>query len=188
MGRDADVERLRSGDHGALGPLLGRFGQRLYRFLLRLVRDASTAEDLFQQTWVRAVERIGRYDPHREFAPWLFAVARNLAIDELRRLRPESLDEAEEPGRHAGVAEDVERRYIETFERDQRVRQVRHALGELSVADREALTLRFEDEMTLPQMAEVLGVPLPTAKARLYRAMTRLEERLRALDPRRSWA
>ena len=92
----------------------------------------ATAEDLFQQTWVRAVERIGRYDPRREFAPWLFAVARNLAIDELRRLRPESLEEADEPDGHAGAAEDVERRYIETFERDERVRRVRNALGQLS--------------------------------------------------------
>jgi RNA polymerase sigma-70 factor (ECF subfamily) len=188
LGRDADVERLRSGDHGALGPLLGRFGQRLYRYLLRLVRDQAAADDLFQQTWVRAVERIERYDPRRDFAPWLFAVARNLAIDELRRLRPESIEEAEDADLPASRAEDVERGYIERIERDERARRVRDVLGQLSLGDREALTLRFEEDMTLPQMAELLGVPLPTAKARLYRAMARLEGRLRALGSPGGWA
>lgn len=188
MGRDADVERLRSGDHGALGPLLGRFGQRLYRYLLRLVRDQAAADDLFQQTWVRAVERIGRYDPRRDFAPWLFAVARNLAIDELRRLRPESLEEAEIEDGPVGTAGDVERGYIDRIDRDDRARRVRNALGQLSMADREALALRFEEEMTLLQMADVLGVPLPTAKARLYRAMVRLEGRLRSVGSSGEWA
>ena len=57
-------------------------------FCLRLVRDRSEAEDLFQQTWIHVAEKIRRFDPSRNFDAWLFTVARNLAIDHLRRIRP----------------------------------------------------------------------------------------------------
>src|SRR6202044_1398577 len=90
---DADVVRLRRGDLNALSELITRYQNRLYRYLLRIVRQPAEAEDLFQQTWLRVAEKIQHYDPRRSFEAWLFTLARNLAIDHLRRLRPESLDE-----------------------------------------------------------------------------------------------
>jgi len=93
VGLESDVAQLRRGDLDALTALVTRYQNRLYRYLLRLVRQPADAEDLFQQTWVRVAERIGKYDPQRNFDAWLFSVARNLAIDHLRRVRPESLDE-----------------------------------------------------------------------------------------------
>jgi len=88
-----DVARLRRGDTTGLAGLMSRHQDRLFRYLLRLVGDEAV-EDVFQQSWLRAVERISRYDASRPFGPWLFAVARNLALDHLRRRRPESLDES----------------------------------------------------------------------------------------------
>src|SRR5215472_2607663 len=90
---DTVLTRLRSGDLDALTVLVERYQNRLYRYLLRLVKQPGTAEDLFQQTWLRVMERISSYDPRRNFESWLFSVAHNLAIDHLRRYRPESLDE-----------------------------------------------------------------------------------------------
>ena len=77
---DADVVRLRRGDPNALSELITRYQNRLYRYLLRLVRQPAEAEDLFQQTWLRVVEKIRSFDASRNFDAWLFTLARNLAI------------------------------------------------------------------------------------------------------------
>src|SRR5687767_762574 len=71
---DDSVTRLKQGDLDALATLMGQYQHRLYRFLLRLAQDPALAEDLFQQTWLRVMERIGRYDARRQFGPWLFSV------------------------------------------------------------------------------------------------------------------
>ena len=103
LGLEDELAQLRRGDPEALGALLARYQNRLFRYLLRLVRETATAEDLFQQTWLRVAEKIGRYDPRRSFEAWLFSIAHHLAIDHFRRHRPESLDEPLESG--ATVAE-----------------------------------------------------------------------------------
>ena len=93
VGLDTDVSQLRRGDLDALSALVARYQNRLYRYLLRLVRNSADADDLFQQTWIRVAEQIRRYDPNRNFDAWLFTLARHLAIDFLRRRHPGSLDE-----------------------------------------------------------------------------------------------
>ena len=82
-----DVERLRKHDLDALDSLVPLYQHRLFRYLLRMVRENSLAEDLFQQTWLRVIEKIDTYNEQREFAPWLFSIAHNLAIDCSRRSR-----------------------------------------------------------------------------------------------------
>src|SRR5258708_27535838 len=79
------VARLRSGDPEAVTAVVSRYQHRLYRYLLRVVADPAAAEDLFQQAWLRVMEKIARYDPRRNFEAWLVSLARNLALDPLRR-------------------------------------------------------------------------------------------------------
>jgi RNA polymerase sigma-70 factor (ECF subfamily) len=181
-----DAVRLRKGDLTGLDGLMDRHGGRLLRYLRRLLGDETVAEDLFQQTWVRVSERIRRYDASRPFGPWLLAVGRNLALDHLRRRRPESLDEtrepsapAEDPGASAGPLALL-------VARERRTR-LGAALDDLAARDREVLCLRFEEELPLKEIAALVGAPLPTIKARLYRALTRLRERLLAQGPREEW-
>src|ERR1017187_942744 len=73
--------RLRSGDPAALAEAVGHYQNRLYRYLLRLVRDQASADDLFQQTWLHVVRQLHRYDAARSFDTWLFAIAHNAAMD-----------------------------------------------------------------------------------------------------------
>jgi RNA polymerase sigma factor (sigma-70 family) len=178
-----DAARLRQGDAAGLAGLMARHQDRLFRYLLRLAGDESVAEDLFQQTWLHAAERIGRYDATRPFAPWLFTVAHHLALDHRRRRRPESLEEIDEPCAGPDVAADP---LVQVALRERSTR-VLAALAELSVLDREVLTLRFEQELELPALAGVLGVGVSTAKARLYRALARLRDRLLAQGPAGDW-
>jgi RNA polymerase sigma-70 factor (ECF subfamily) len=178
-----DAARLRRGDTAGLAGLMGRHQDRLFRYLLRLAGDEAVAEDLFQQTWLQVAERIGRYDRSRPFAPWLFTVARNLALDHLRRRRPERLDDMDEPVAPGGPQGDP---FARAVAREQGARLADVVAG-LAPPDREVLSLRFEEDLPLPELAERLAVPLPTAKARLYRALTRLRERLLDRAPAEEW-
>jgi RNA polymerase sigma-70 factor (ECF subfamily) len=178
-----DTTRLRRGDTSGLAGLVARHEQRLLRYLLRFLGDSTVAEDVFQQTWVRVAERVGRYDPGRPFAPWLLAVARNLACDHLRRHQPESLDETAEPAAPPAAGGDPLAQAVAR----QRGARLAAAVAALGPLDREVISLRFEEELALPELAGTLGVPVTTAKARLYRALTRLRERLLSAAPAEEW-
>jgi RNA polymerase sigma-70 factor (ECF subfamily) len=183
MGVDSEPIRLRRGDPDAFDSLLARYQNRLFRYLVRLTANSAVAQDLFQETWLRVITRIHRYDERRPFEPWLFAVARNLAIDHLRKASPESLDEPFEGGESriarldAGEPGSLER----LLERERRALLERR-LEELPALYREALSLRFEEEMTFEEMAIVLAAPLSTVKSRVQRALSLLRLRMKAGD------
>jgi RNA polymerase sigma-70 factor (ECF subfamily) len=180
---------MRRGDPDALAAMISRYQHRLYRYLLRLVREPATADDLFQQTWLRVMEKIGRYDASRNFEAWLFSVAHNLAIDFWRGKRGESLDDAGESDEapserlRAGGADALER--LLDFERGAMLAACIHGLPAIH---REVLTLRFEEDMKLEEIAEVAGIPLPTVKSRLKRALAGLREAMAARPPGRRGA
>jgi RNA polymerase sigma-70 factor, ECF subfamily len=184
---DQDVARLRRGDLDALGELLARYQNRLYRYLLRLVREPAEAEDLFQQTWLRVVQKIRAFDPSRNFDAWLFTLARNLAIDHLRRIRPQSLDEPVSGEQSAECRTD---RLVSTeslpFDRAlaaERRSRVAEAIERLPAIYREVLALRFEEEMKVEEIAQVVGAPLSTVKTRLRRSLEQLRNSLETLYP-----
>jgi RNA polymerase sigma-70 factor (ECF subfamily) len=175
MAVEDEAVKLRRRDPETLVALVGRYQHRLYRYLLRLVHDSAAAEDLFQQTWLRVVQNIRRYDPRRSFEAWLFSVAHNLAIDHLRRRQPESLDEP------AASREEVAAADPDALERllaRERAGLLEAAVAELPAVYREALTLRFEEDMKLEEMAEVIHVPLSTVNSRLRRALEGLRCKL----------
>ena len=178
LGIDAAVLQLRRGDPDALATLMARYQNRIYRYLLRLVRQPADADDLFQQTWLRVAEKIRSFDTSRDFDAWLFTLARNLAFDHLRRVRPRSLDEP--------VSDDSPEDTMATrlasgdpgpFEQllaTERARHLTDALENLPLTYREVLSLRFEEEMKLEEIAMVLSAPLSTVKSRLRRSLQRL--------------
>jgi RNA polymerase sigma-70 factor, ECF subfamily len=192
VGVDSDVARLRRGDQDALAGLISRYQNRLYRYLLRMVRQPAEAEDLFQQTWLRVVEKIRAFDPNRSFEAWLFTLARNLAIDHLRRMRPESLDEPISDSADApSAAERLISREPVPFERafaSERSHRIVNALAELPVMYREVLALRFEEEMKIEEIAKVVGAPLSTVKTRLRRSLEQLRRGLEAKYPGETWS
>jgi RNA polymerase sigma-70 factor (ECF subfamily) len=152
-----------------------RYQHRLYRYLLRLVRQPATAEDLFQQTWLRVIERIQSYNPQHSFEGWLFALAHNLAIDFLRRYQPESLDDPLPSGdSRAETISGTGPGALEQLLARERAGWMADCVAELPLVFREVLTLRFEEEMRLEEIAAVLRLPLGTVKTRLHRALKHL--------------
>jgi RNA polymerase sigma-70 factor (ECF subfamily) len=172
-----EIARLKRCDPEALTAMLSRYQQRLYRFLTRLVQDPAAAEDLFQQTWLRVMQKIGSYDARARFDTWLFSVAHNLAIDHLRRQRSRSLDEPDESGmipsdRLPSTGADP----LEELLESERAAILGEAIHELPAIYREVLSLRFEEGMKLEEIAEVAAVPLSTVKSRLHRALESVRE------------
>ena len=191
VGLDSDVAQLRRGDLDALSSLVSRYQNRLYRFLLRLVRDRSEAEDLFHQTWVHVAEKIRRFDPNRNFDAWLFTVARNLAIDHLRRVRPASLDQPISEDESQGTALDrlvaKEPAPLERVLENERASRLGTALDELPIVYREVMTLRFEEEMKIEEIAQVLSIPLSTVKSRLRRSLEQMRQCLETRYAGENW-
>jgi RNA polymerase sigma-70 factor (ECF subfamily) len=180
MAADSEPARLRRGDPDAFDSLLNRYQNRLFRYLVRLTGNSAQAEDLFQQTWLKVMTGIHRYDERRPFEPWLFAIARHLAIDHLRKVSPESLDEPSETTgepRIASLKAETPGHLERLLDRERRG-LLERKLEELPAIYREALTLRFEEEMTFEEMALVLQAPVSTVKSRVQRALSTLRKRL----------
>jgi RNA polymerase sigma-70 factor (ECF subfamily) len=170
-----EVERLRKHDLNALDSLVPLYQHRLFRYLLRMVGDNSVAEDLFQQTWMRVIERIDTYKEHSEFSVWLFSIAHNLAIDYWRARRPEPLDEDAPENEHF---HDHSVDALSAMISSERAVAVATIVETLPPIYREVLTLRFEEGMKIHEIAVVLQQPLPTIKTRLHRALNLLRDRL----------
>jgi RNA polymerase sigma-70 factor (ECF subfamily) len=190
VGLEPELVQLHRGDPDALAALLARYQNRLYRYLLRVVREPAAAEDLFQQTWLRVVEHAGRYDPRRSFEAWLLTLARHLAIDHLRRIRPESLDEPAAEESAATRGENLASPGPSPLDRSvarERAARLGAALADLPALYREVLTLRFEEEMKLEEIAEVTCAPLSTVKTRLRRGLEGLRRTLASRYPGETW-
>lgn len=179
---DAETDeavRLRRRDSAALTAVVARYQHRLYRYLLRLVHQPATADDLFQQTWLNVAGQIHRYDPSRRFDTWLFAIAHNAAMDLLRRRPGESLDD---PDRGAPWATEpaIQPDALASLLTAERSAILAAEMANLPALYREVLTLRFEEGMKLEEMAEVTRAPLSTVKSRVQRALECLRQNITA--------
>jgi len=185
------VAAVRRGQGEAITWLVERYSLRLYRYLVRLVADVALAEDILQDTWLRVVERLDHYDAARPFVVWVFAIARHRAIDTLRqrarlaqKLGHPAKPHQNEQGEHLDPLEQVASAEPSPLERlaarelEQRVEQ---AFALLPLHYREALTLRFHEDLSMEEMARLLGLPLSTVKTRVQRGLLFLRQRAEAL-------
>src|SRR6266576_3423131 len=171
---------LRRRDPELLDRLIEQYQHRLLRYLVYLAGNRALAEDLFQETWIRVLERGHQYDGKHEFSTWLYAVARNLTIDYLRKKRPVSLDGLMEEEDHAPL-EPVDTRPMawEVVQQHEQSERVSSALVSIPAEYREAVVLRFQEGLALNEIATVTGARLGTVKSRLYRGLNMLMSRLK---------
>lgn len=175
---------LRLRDPELMDALIERYQHRLFRFLLFLTRNRAWAEDLFQETWLRVVERGSQYDARWRFQSWLLAIARNLAIDQARRRQPLSLEDSASTAEGESGISLLDRLpssdpdpFQQAAERDEQDR-LADVLGHIPTHYREVLTMRFHEELQLDEIAHVTGAPLSTVKSRLRRGLELVRERL----------
>jgi RNA polymerase sigma-70 factor, ECF subfamily len=164
------ISQLKKGDTDAAGALMALHGEALMRYLYSIMGTREAAEDVFQDSWVKVMEKISLFDSNVSCRPWLFRVARNAAYDSLRRKkrwwsldtgpsledgdRPMEIPDPKDFGRQV-VAQETVKRLLES----------------LTPACREVLHLRFFEDQSYEEIAELCHLPLGTVKSRLKRGL-----------------
>src|SRR6202158_4169480 len=167
---------LQKRDPELLDRLIEQYQYRLFRYLVYITGNKDRAEDFFQETWIRVLERGHQYDGKSKFEGWLFAIARHLVIDWQRSKKPQSLDtltdpEQERPLQLVNQSESSPLQQVLSQETEENVQS---SLGRIPAIYREVLVLRFQEELQIEEMAGVLSIPVSTVKSRLYRGLESL--------------
>lgn len=147
----------------------------LYGFALALARDRSAAEDLVQETFLRALSARRRASPGENIRGWLFTILHNVWKNELRRRRPEAREDAAELGDNLAAPDAGPEESLERSERNGRLGE---AIESLPRPFREVVVLRWLEEFSYRDIADILGCPAGTVMSRLARARTILRRRL----------
>jgi RNA polymerase sigma-70 factor (ECF subfamily) len=178
---DAQVVRqVLRGRREAFGVLLERYQRPIFNFVYRFYGNYDLAQELTQETFLRAYQFLKSYDPSRKFSTWLYTVAKNLCIDELKK-RKAANEVSIEDALHAveakgaeGAAEGDQRSQCIRREEDFRLLE---ALQELQPAARTVLLLHYFQGLSYQEIGEALGLPLTTVKIRVFRAKKALLEK-----------
>jgi len=162
------IRRARLGDEYALGALVDTHAPALIGYIARLVNDMHQAEDIAQETFIRAFEHLDKFDQHRPFRPWLFKIGRNLALNYLssrmgkERRETEAVGDRLEIGTVGGPET--------ALESSERRRGVEKVLGILPAHFREVLHLRYMEGLEYDAIAAALELPVGTVKTWIHRA------------------
>ncbi len=167
---------LKAGDQAAFEELYRRYRNRLYDFLVRYTGDPASAQDLFQETFLRVFRDRHRYQPQAAFTTWLFTIARNLFLDSVKRTRT--------PGTFPGLetairaAPDPTPGPLETLEQQEAEVVLRRAIAFLTEENRAILLLSRFGGLRYRQIAEILGISEGAVKVRTHRALQALRQHL----------
>lgn len=174
------VAAAQGGDPDAFRRIVELYRDRLYTFLLRLVRHHEEAEDLAQETFVRAWRHLADYNSRWAFRSWLFTLARNLALNTLRRPRATivSIEAGEMDGQLGlALAATTASPADQAAVREQK-RRLSQALGQLSAQAAMVFTLFYQEGMAIAEIAQTVGMTAGAVKVALHRARERLRRRL----------
>lgn len=176
----AVAQGLKRHDAELVDRLILRYQHRLLRYLLFLTGDRETADDLFQETWMRVLTRGAQYSGASRFDTWLFTVARNMLIDLRRKRTTVSLEElcAAEGEDYNSELASAEPNPFDCYRSGEESRRIAAVMMMLEPLHREVLVLRFHEDLSLEEIAAVTRSPLSTVKSRLYRGLAALKPHL----------
>ncbi len=163
------IRQIAAGDKSALRTLFTRHQVKVYRFVLRIVRETALAEDTVSETFIDAWQHAGRYEGRASVSSWLLGIARHRALDAARRRPTESLD-----SEAAQNAVDPARDPEAELGRNDTGAVIRGALAALSREHAEIIDLVYYQEKSIREIAEILAIPENTVKTRMFYARKRL--------------
>jgi RNA polymerase sigma-70 factor, ECF subfamily len=179
---EALIGRIAAGDKLAMQVLFARHHVRVYRFVLRLVLNESSAEDLISEVFLDVWRQAAKFEARSAVSTWLLAIARFKALSSLRKRTEEELDEdaaaaIEDPGDDPEVA----------VQKKDKGELLRKCIAQLSAEHREIVDLVYYHEKSVEEVAEIVGIPENTVKTRMFYARKRLSELLKAAGVDRGW-
>jgi len=180
------VAQARTGKDAAYRELLRRYERPVFALIYRMVRDRSLAEDLSQDTFVKVLNALDSYRPEYKFSSWVFKIANNVAIDQLRRRELDTLSLDGSPD--ARTQDEVEATALQATDRTETPlaelesrelgSYIEQAVGKLRPEYRSCILLRHVDGRSYEEIAEILDLPLGTVKTYIHRARNELREYL----------
>ncbi|MCM1311011.1 MAG: sigma-70 family RNA polymerase sigma factor [Bacteroides sp.] len=183
------VAAYANGDNMAFDTLLNRYEKPVFNYILHTVKDEDLANDIFQETFVKAITviRQGRYEDNGKFGAWLTRVAHNLVIDHFRRNKAENTisNDADEENDLFNDKDLCEASVEELMCQTQLTRDIRRMVRELPETQRQVLMMRIYRDMSFKEIAEVTGVSINTALGRMRYAlknMRRMADECRLLE------
>jgi RNA polymerase sigma-70 factor (ECF subfamily) len=176
------IGRIAQGDRLAMQVLFARHHVRVFRFVVRLVRNESVAEDLISEVFLDVWRQAGRFEGRSAVSTWLLAIARFKALSALRRKPDEALDdEAAEAIEDQSDDPEVAVQKKDTSE------ALRKCLGALSPEHREVIDLVYYHEKSVEEVAAIVGIPENTVKTRMFYARKKLADLLKTAGIERGW-
>jgi RNA polymerase sigma-70 factor (ECF subfamily) len=176
------IGRIANGDRLAMQVLFARHHVRVYRFILRLVRNEATAEDLVSEVFLDVWRQAGKFEGRSAASTWMLSIARFKALSALRRKSEQELDDA--------MAETI----VDNADDPQASLQkkdtgevLRKAIGSLSAEHREIIDLVYYHEKSVEEVAQIVGIPEATVKTRMFYARKKLGELLKQQGVDRGW-
>ncbi len=178
------LSAYRGGDFAAFEVLLERYRGPLFNVVLRSVRDRGRAEEIYQEVWMKVIERCGDFRGDAKFSTWLYTIARNLCIDHQRKMRFRRHAPLDQPqgGSEQTIAEKAPNPApsTEALAAGSLLKErIASAVEALPDEQREVFVLRQLQGLSFNEIAEVVGVPANTVKSRMRYALERLQRTLR---------
>jgi RNA polymerase sigma-70 factor (ECF subfamily) len=179
---DVLIARIAGGDRLAMQVLFARHHVRVYRFLLRLVRNEATAEDLISEVFLEVWRNAGKFEGRSAVSTWMLSIARFKALSALRKRSEDELDE-EMAEQIEDQADDPE---VSLAKKDKGA-VLRECLNALSAEHREVIDLVYYHEKSVEEVAGIVGIPAATVKTRMFYARKKLSELLKEQGIDRGW-
>jgi len=176
------ISRIARKDRLALRSFFARYHMRLYRYLVRLTQNDALAEELVNEVFLNVWRKAGGFQGKSAVSSWLFSIAHNRAISELRKRTEESLDEAAA----MAVEDDADTPETVSMKAD-KANAIRRCLDLLSTDHREVIDLAYYQDKSVKEVAEIVGVPENTVKTRMFHARQKLSVHLREAGIDRGW-
>jgi RNA polymerase sigma-70 factor (ECF subfamily) len=177
--------RVQRGDRAAFTELVTKYQQPIYNFILRTLRDETEAEDIAQTTFVQVWKSAARYRPSARFSTWLFTIARNLCLNEIRRRSRHPADSMDAPAvtgeEHTvpQIEDAVTAQPTDALLQGELETKLAAALADLPENQRTAILLCQRDELSYEEIAKVLDCSLSATKSLIFRGRETLKQRLK---------
>ena len=168
------LEKIAKGDRTAMHTLYARHNVRVYRFVLRMLRDAASAEDLVSQVFLDVWRSASQFEGRSQVSTWLLSIARFKALTALRQRKHEDIDQ-DDVMQIADQADTPEA----SLDRSRTSAILRACVAKLSPAHREIVSLVYYHEKSVEEVAQLIGIPAATVKTRMFYARKQLAELLK---------
>ena len=175
------VELVKKGDDSAFGELMRRHVGAIFNLARQYARNEEDIDDIVQESFFKAWKHIKRFDAKRSFRPWLYAIARNTALDYLKKRRANSfseLDDADNDLSFADTLEDSEPLQTELFARKELAAELDVVMEDLHPDHRGVLVMRYREGLSFDEIAETFDRPMNTVKSWHRRALLKLRDKL----------